>query len=80
MSADPKYSAFEKSLNSDAKLRTQFIKDPAKIMKEHGLEMPADLEKTVHTQIASLKIPEHPAPEFKWPHIHISIVIRISAD
>lgn len=80
MPADPKYAALEKSLNSDAKLRAQFIKDPAKVIKDHGLDMPADMEKTIHSQIAALKIPEHPAPEFRFPHIHISIVIRISAD
>jgi hypothetical protein len=80
MAADPKYSALEKSLNSDAKLRAAFIKDPAKIIKEHGLEMNSEMASAVHSQIAALKIPEHPGPEFRFPHIHISIVIRVSAD
>jgi len=80
MPVDPKYKALEQSLNADPHLRTQFVKDPAKVLKEQGVEVTAEMERAIHAQVAALKIPERPAPEFSWPHIHIHIVISISAD
>lgn len=80
MAQDPKYAELEKRLNADHTLRGNFVKDPAKILKQEGVEMTPEIERAVHSQIAGLKIPDKPAPNFHFPHIHIHINISISAD
>ena len=80
MPTDPKYSALEKTLNTDHNLRAAFVKDPATVLKQQGIELTPQAVSAIHSQIAALKIPERPTPQFHWPHIHINIVISISAD
>lgn len=80
MAQDPKYAELEKRLNSDHTLRGNFIKDPASVLKQQGVEVTPEIERAVHSQITGLKLPEKPAADFRFPHIHIHINISISAD
>jgi hypothetical protein len=80
MANDPKYDALEKKLNSDPALRSAFVKDPAAVLTQQGVALTPAMTSAVHSQIAALKIPDHPPAGFQFPHIHIVIQISITKD
>ena len=41
-SAAPDFSKLQKTINSDTRLRNQFLKDPGGVLAKHGLDLPAD--------------------------------------
>lgn len=46
----------ERTLNTDKRVRSAFLKDPAKIMRREGVELSQDQVESVKSQIADMKL------------------------
>jgi len=46
----------ERRLNSDAALRSHFLKDPVKLLADEGVELAPEMAKTVRKQFTELQV------------------------
>ena len=46
----------ERTLNKDRKVRSAFLKDPAKIMRREGVELSQDQLESVKSQMSEMKL------------------------
>ena len=76
MAQDRRLKDLEDRLNRDARLRSEFLKDPVKILKREGVELAPEMARSVREQFKDLQLPKLPKRRFPKIVIKISISIK----
>ena len=70
-------SNIEQKLNSDPKLKQQFLHDPVGVLKAEGVHLSPHLEQQIKSEVAKATGPQAAAPGATASRVEVSIGITI---
>jgi hypothetical protein len=72
-----KLKALQESLNSNKKLRTQFIEDPGAVLRAQGVEIGTTKEQQIARYLADMTAPQRNAFQAELIRIRVGVSVRI---